>query len=302
MAFRAEPYVLDLANLTDDGPGNLGLALATGRLVATVVSKKTGKHISVQLQAKRKEGKRFRACEFHAAERIYADVPREGGTTGAEIGALHLVGKWAGNIMPPWEVEFDPARLWAMKRVLDVAQDLEPIDDEKAYVLEGKTCLMCGRELTDPESITRNIGPECWSNATSLFASRGEHAAPREADVFVDGSAEDVNLTPEEERWDREMQTAATGYQVPDGASADEALEALAGQGFVAELEHAGQEVRREATRQEIEAELQSTVKTPREEEAPDELEGPADEVGDLYPLGAGDDPRELLRQVTSDA
>lgn len=293
MSFRREPYLLDTLSL-GDGPGNLGLALATGRLVATVVSAKTGKHVSVQLQAKRKEGKRFRACALYEAERIYADVPREGGATGAEIGCLHLVGRWAMTIMPPWEGQLDPSRLWAMRRVLDVAQDLAPLVDEQASILEGKVCLLCGRELTDPESIERNIGPECWSKAMSLFAGHGEHAAPGDRDVFEDeGNAED----------------GANGYQVPDGANADEALDALARQGFVDALEEVGREVRGETgfdhsaaerlTQEQIDAELAQTAKLPAAEDEPEPL-GVADEPGELYSLGADQDPRALLEEAQS--
>lgn len=260
---RFVDYVLDPGELDGEKPGNLNLALKSGRLVATVVSARSGKHISVQLQAKIKEGKRFRACELYRAERVYADVPREGGATGTEIGVVHLVGRWAGHIMPPWESEFDQARLWAMRRVLDVAQGRAPLADDQATIMEGQTCLMCGRELTDPESIARNIGPTCWEVATSSqHQHRGDGAMP-------------------------------TGYQASD---LDELMAAVG-----PDLSALGSEVRREAsTREEIEAELQQTVAPPAGDGVPEPL-GEPDDVGPLIALGAGDDAREVLATYEGD-
>lgn len=305
MAFKTYGYTVDAGALQ----GSFGMALRAGRLVATVVSRKTGKHITVQVRAKRRElrNRRFRLCEMEEAERLYLDTPRPDGG-GTEVGCLHLSGKWAGSILPPWEKDFDEARLWAARRVLDVAHGRAPLADDQAEILQERECLVCGRELTDPESISRDIGPECWKRVSGLSAEQGEHQQP--FDAFLDlgeGNAED----------------GANGIEVSDGASAEEALEAFAESGGLAELQQFGAEVREERDveeevaelagrtfdergeeipeeqiRAEIEAELQTTV--PAEDDGQDL--GATVSVDDgLVLLRAGDDPRELLEEVGAD-
>jgi hypothetical protein len=192
MAFAPVPYELDAPFDWPSDP--FGMALKSGRLVATVVSKKSGKHITVGARAKHRVGAKFRGCDLSGAERIYLDVPSSDGAGGKEIGCLHLEGRWAGKIMPPWDEEFDRARLWAAMRVLDVALGREAPSDHLAEILEGKDCLMCGRELTDPESIARNIGPDCWKRATGTAAPEGTHQRPGQQmglEVEEEGNAED---------------------------------------------------------------------------------------------------------------
>ena len=353
MAFSPIPYDVDAAAL--DETGSFGLALRSGRLVATVVSKKSGKHITVQLRAKRREGKRFRACDLDVAERIYLDVPGPNGS-GSEIGVLHLVGKWSGRILPPWEADFDEARVWAARRILDVAHGRTQASDEKAEILEGKICLACGRELTEPESIARNIGPECWKRVTGLGAAAGEHQAPgeqlsgftealasdharrerpTEAEVIANDkrhadiekieveeskSTEEAEALWAERRARGEIQDPADfaqrvldfnelsesaedgangEFDVPDGASAQEALDAV-----LPQLRELGDEVRREASKEEIretiEAELQETIRPPAGEEPIEDLPPPPPVVPEgLVLLRAGDDPRRFLEEST---
>ena len=42
-------------------------------------------------------------------------------------------------------------------------------------------CQKCGRKLTDPESIKRGYGPECWGRI------QGIHISEKEEDEQIDG-------------------------------------------------------------------------------------------------------------------
>lgn len=44
-------------------------------------------------------------------------------------------------------------------------------------VVEESTCGACGRELTDPVSVARGIGPECFGKATGTTTIRGRKRA-----------------------------------------------------------------------------------------------------------------------------
>jgi hypothetical protein len=56
------------------------------------------------------------------------------------------------------------ARQAAWHRVHGRTVDAERL--ETALAAAGR-CKVCGRSLRDPESVTRGIGPECWSKGLS---------------------------------------------------------------------------------------------------------------------------------------
>lgn len=153
-----------LAIAEQDLIGPEGMALAAGRLVATVVSVKTGQHITIRLTCKRPpqgEEKRWRVCPFEQAQRVFADIPR---------GTSLLAGESPGVYIPAESVfretrGTDRARAWAALFVLKAAAGLER--SSEAEILQSTNCLHCGRALTDPESITRGIGPDCYGKLTS---------------------------------------------------------------------------------------------------------------------------------------
>jgi hypothetical protein len=148
----------------EDLVGAEGMALAAGRLVATVVSQKTGQHITIRLTCKRPprgEEKRWRVCPFEQAQRVFADIPR---------GTSLLTGESPGVYIPAEGVfretrGADKARVWATLFALKTAAGIERTSD--ATVLHQVNCLHCGRALTDPESIARGLGPDCYGKLTS---------------------------------------------------------------------------------------------------------------------------------------
>jgi hypothetical protein len=155
-------YRLQIADADLVGPE--GMALAAGRLVATVISVKTGQHITIRLTCKRppsSDEKRWRTCQFEQAQRVFADIPR---------GTSLLAGESPGVYIPAEDVfrstaGADQARVWATLFALKAAAGIER--SPEAEILQKTNCLHCGRGLTDPESITRGIGPDCYGKLTS---------------------------------------------------------------------------------------------------------------------------------------
>ena len=321
MAFQAVSYDLNeeaIDSRAEGGGESFALALRAGRLTATVVSKKTGTHITVAIKCKRREGRRFQPCELHDAERIYLDTPRPEGPP-TEIGQLHLAGKWRGKILPPWEKEMDEARVWAARRVLDVAQGLADADDEQAEILEGKDCLVCSRPLTDPESIKRNIGPECWGKITGL-SGHGTHQKPGEdfgqGELEVEdlggGNAEDGAMgydVVEEVEPGKPTEAEVIAHdkrnsdiekiEVEEKVDREEAVRRYYAGRARDEIEDPAEFAKKiveGSTREAIEAELQQTVV---DKETDADLGEPEAERSDLIHVPADADPREILKGLS---
>lgn len=63
-------------------------------------------------------------------------------------------------------------------------------------VVEADTCACCGRKLTDPESIARGIGPECYGKATGTRTIRGRSGAPSAGQTAIDAAiAEEAEVS-----------------------------------------------------------------------------------------------------------
>lgn len=69
-----------------------------------------------------------------------------------------------GNVKLTNKSEYQPTSrevkvaAWSLRAIMDG----KPLPEGYRIRHSGK-CGRCGRELTDPESMTRGIGPECWS-------------------------------------------------------------------------------------------------------------------------------------------
>lgn len=140
-----------------------------GRAEITVRSRNTGKHVRVVLTAKQLKangGYVSRATirgrvGIEDADTVFANDPtldfHEGG-----LAALYRRGRYAGRIFTNTK---DEARAWTARMLLEVARGNGVFPDACEVFLATK-CAMCGHSLTDPESITRGIGPECYGRAT----------------------------------------------------------------------------------------------------------------------------------------
>lgn len=143
----------------DLNPENLlnndfGLCLAHGRLKTTVTNE-DGTHLTLSFK-NWKRGDRRRNVPIYEAERIYIEVPNQTGW-GDKIGNVDLA---SGAFYT--ERSADPARVAAALRVIDAVQGREIV----GRIQHPGFCMICSKELTDPISIDRGIGPDCYGNAT----------------------------------------------------------------------------------------------------------------------------------------
>lgn len=162
-----------------------GRALLTGRLIATVESKRSGTPVSLQLLCKREKTEedvdagRFKwlACGFAEAARVYIDVPTwtsDGAVVPSkEVGVWNVAGRFANEIVSPYSSDgFDLSRIWSAIKVIEVAADRAVVEGVDYKVLLGTHCLVCGAELTDKDSIERGIGPTCWAKVEGYEPSK----------------------------------------------------------------------------------------------------------------------------------
>jgi hypothetical protein len=161
------------AAATEDRLTSAGLKEALtegGRAVCTVRSRVTGKHVTVRLSAKK------RAADGWVSRATVAGRVGIGDATAIfaedtdleypenRIGSFYFKsGEWRA------EEDADPARVWAAEKLLYWA--LSGFDlDEYAEIFLAAECVYCGRPLTDPESVERGIGPECFGRSTKSKA------------------------------------------------------------------------------------------------------------------------------------
>lgn len=158
-------------NLVANEDTRAGRMLAAGRVTLTVVSPKTGAHISIKLTAKFdnrdqvRGPKRWLSVPFAEATVVYVAVPRPDGWE-------DRVGAWNPGTKDFWaDKNADPARVFAFREAVRYLAG-EPT---RCEVMEENRCGVCGRELTDPVSIQRGIGPECFGRSTgSKHQAKGE--------------------------------------------------------------------------------------------------------------------------------
>lgn len=146
-----------------------------GRAVVTVRSWKSGKHVTIVLVARKRrpEGSGWVPRNTSAgrvgigeADAIEARDP-ELEYPDNYVGRFYLdTGEWrAGK-------DADGARVWTAERVIAYALAGQDLQSE---VFLASQCSYCGKQLTDPESIERGIGPECYGKHTkSKMQKHGE--------------------------------------------------------------------------------------------------------------------------------
>jgi hypothetical protein len=165
----------------------LAAGLASGRLVATVVSSLTGDEISISVKCKAKIGGRWQLAPYAEADAVYIDVPR-GGDSGAPDYSI-------GTLYPPhhpnkaglffYATNVDRSRVEAAKHVLLSAIGQAQRDDE---ILPAKACMRCGQLLRRRDSIVSRYGPECIGKVEAYLNAHQKPGEQFFADVAPDGS------------------------------------------------------------------------------------------------------------------
>lgn len=150
-----------------------------GRVRVTVKSKATGRHLTVRLACKAKgpDGRYISRARldgrvgYNEADAVFAD-----GGDPAFAGWVGTFYPGSGKWYPADEAKGEPGSWygWAAQAVIAWAMGTGDLS-EKAEVYIESECSYCGRALTDPESIERGIGPECYGRHT-----QSEHACAAE--------------------------------------------------------------------------------------------------------------------------
>lgn len=166
----------------------VGRILSGGHLTATITSKKSGQHISLDFVCKVKTNgtPTWKQVVWREATFVFIN------TVGGDRVATYFPD--SGKLSPARGA--DPKRVWAAKHVLLVAGDLmsyehtetgigsmnysEQVDTPLFELTAASICGKCGRELTDPISIQRGLGPHCYG-ASTASEHQVKERQPREA-------------------------------------------------------------------------------------------------------------------------
>jgi hypothetical protein len=145
-----------------------------GRAVVTIRSAKTGAHVTLAFVAKKKaeDGRGFvsRATidgrvGLKQADVVFVDDPTLVWPDG-KVGTFVLE---SGEWRPAKGA--DSNRVWAATKAFAWAHGSYALD-EKAEVFMELSCSFCGKPLTDPVSIERGIGPDCWGRHTGSKSAK----------------------------------------------------------------------------------------------------------------------------------
>lgn len=133
--------------------------IEAGRVTVTFTSLKTGEHITLvaKCRAPHADTGKWEHASLEDAKVMFIEVPNSGGWND-KVGR---VTRSKGFVADP---SADNARVFCAKQLLKFLAGEETHAD--MTVQEADQCGKCGRELTDPESIARGIGPTCLGAET----------------------------------------------------------------------------------------------------------------------------------------
>jgi hypothetical protein len=176
-----------------------GRMLAAGRLTVTFTSANSGEHITITTKSRKPdENGKWVSCPLAEAKVVFFSVPNADGGWDDKVGKF-TYGR--GFVAEPGA---DAARVFCAKQAIVFAEGRELPSGLRAQ--EESRCGKCGRPLTDPVSIDRGIGPDCYGDDTG---SKHQTKAQRdpETGLYPYGTVEaEAELIAFEEReYEREM-------------------------------------------------------------------------------------------------
>lgn len=164
------------------GPEQVLRALTGGYALVTVRSKETGRHVTLKFtgRVKGEDGRWIsRASNAGRVGLLDGDVV-EVRDPDLEYEESYVGRRYrdSGEVRVPRNV--DPARGWTARALFEFALGERPSLADQADVYLATQCCRCGRRLTDPVSVERGIGPECYGKETGSRVAEREGREPRE--------------------------------------------------------------------------------------------------------------------------
>lgn len=204
----------DLAPQLDTREANM---LRAGRLLCTLTGP-DGRHVTLMFKGRVKRA-RWERAEFAEATHIFITAGKDGDKV-----ATYYPQDRKFNTTPE-RFGGDKLRAQAAQAVLMHLAGIRPLREGSTLVAADE-CGRCGRTLTDPISIGRGIGPECWGHVTgSQHVGRGQaQGAGVVADEVAQAEAESARIRGiYEEGLERQVE-AHGAERVIDGIVEDERL------------------------------------------------------------------------------
>lgn len=166
-----QPFQIGQIEISEDT--RLGRMLSAGRLTATVKSKRSGEHMTLTLTCSAKIENRWQHVPFAEATHVFITQGPGGygapkiGTYYPKTGKLYIEPRFVSPSIPrtlaglkytPWG--------YSLLQALVVAPATGVLETNCHEISEANLCGTCGKELTDPVSIERGIGPTCFGKST----------------------------------------------------------------------------------------------------------------------------------------
>lgn len=149
-----------LESFIPDGGSRASHRLSEGALTVTVTSKATMRHVTLRFRCrKRTESGKWITVPFQDASHVFIE----------DYDWESLATLYPANGVLRFAPHTSEAARWCVLAVLDHTSG-NPAPERVAEITPEDVCIRCSRPLTDPESIERGYGPECFGLATSSSA------------------------------------------------------------------------------------------------------------------------------------
>lgn len=153
----------------------LGRMLGGGRLTATMLSKKTQRHITLTMESKKKVNGKWENALFAEASHVFIKMG-EGG-----YGSQKLATYYPRTGKLYWDT---PDKAWRYAVTETFRAATTGVQETDLYsITEENFCGVCGRTLTNPTSIALGIGPDCEEKYTGGATARTTHYTRDEANL-----------------------------------------------------------------------------------------------------------------------